>query len=72
MNNESHFWKYYQNFSSIQFEERSSTLAEETVQLLLGLHDPSGRKDAAVSFWEQKTTVNTAPEICYKSYIQPF
>lgn len=38
-------------------------------QLLLWLHDPSGRKDAAVSFWEKKRIVNTAPEIHYKPYI---
>lgn len=55
----------------IPFEERSNNLADETIQLLLWLHDPSGRKDAAVSFWEKKRTVNIAPEIHYKPYIQP-
>lgn len=34
----------------IPFQERPNTLADETVQLLLWLHDPSGRKDAPVSF----------------------
>lgn len=51
----------------IPFEERPNTLADETVQLLLWLHDPSGRKDAPVSLSEQKRrTGNTAPEIHYK------
>lgn len=46
----------------IPFEENSNTLADETAQPLLWLHDPSGRKDAAVSFGEQKRTVNTTPD----------